>query len=427
EICLTASSIFTLSKGELEVLAWNQSAKFFDGTGPKKVEVPPRVGRDVFRAGQAKKIDWIAHYVANHPGLHEDDIIMYTDAWDVTIQADMSAVGTVLTRLTGGRRGILFNAEPSCGDSFELPGPYGDYLRSSKFDVQLAPSAPIQSVPGPHICRHMMIKSSMHSAMGGPNWSLGSGGIVADVKTLRDFMLKVVEITNDQVARAMADPTVPLFEGDQISFQLAHPHLNVLVDTRSDVFMVSSFLTTQGAVEHYDNQNGCDADYFKDGVPSKLMWFETPHTPMILHFPGKVAAAGLRMGCVHTSTAPSTGVMAREAMNSNSHGELPEVLVWDDSATFFDGTSPKPPVNATNVDTLHAVRMGQAKKVPPPPSMLVLEQKEAMPDASLFPVGVVGIDWIAHYVTHHPNLHDDDIIVYTDAWDVVIQTDMSAV
>ncbi|RHY49238.1 hypothetical protein DYB34_011099 [Aphanomyces astaci] len=305
DICLTASSIFTLSNGELEVLAWNHSTMFFDGTSPTKVEVPPREGRDTFRAGQAKKvlhpsivppmssrtlarlqIDWIAHYIAHHPNLHEDDIVMYTDAWDVTIQSNMSSVGSVLHRLTNGRRGLLFNSEPCCGDSFGLPGPYGDYLRSTSFDVQLSPHEPTQRVPGPHICRQMLIKSSMYSEMGGPNWSLGSGGIVGDVKTFREFMLKVVHITNEQVARAVANPLVPLYEGDQISFQLAYPEINVIVDTRSEVFMVSSYLTTNGTVEHYDNVRGCDPDYFKDGVPSKLVWYGQQHVPMILHFPG---------------------------------------------------------------------------------------------------------------------------------------------
>ncbi|RHY19556.1 hypothetical protein DYB32_010211, partial [Aphanomyces invadans] len=318
EICLTASSIFILSQGELEVLAWDDSATFFDGTSPK----PPVNATNVdtlhaVRMGQAKKvppppsmlvleqkeampdaslfpvgvvgIDWIAHYVTHHPNLHDDDIIVYTDAWDVVIQTDMSAVGSILRRMTGGQRGLLFNSEPSCGDSFELPGEYGEYLRSASFDVHLSVADKhVRSVTGRDICRQMLIKSSMHSAMGGPNWSLGSGGIVGDVWTFRQFMARVVQVTTEQIERARADPTVPVFEGDQISFQLAYlrsPELNVLVDTRSEVFLVTSFMTLPGAVDHYDIDHGCSAtSFFRGGVPSKLRWFN--HTPMILHFPG---------------------------------------------------------------------------------------------------------------------------------------------
>ncbi|CAK4084011.1 unnamed protein product [Aphanomyces euteiches] len=286
EICLTGASIYTLSKGQLQILAWNHSTTFFDGTSPSSAN-SPRVGD--FRAGQAKKIEWIAHYILHHPDLHEDDVVMYTDAWDVAIQTDMSGVGNTLLKFTSGRRGIIFNSEPSCGDSFELLGGYGDYLRSrAAFDVQLQPDAPIFKVPGPHICRQMLIKSAMHSSMGGPNWSLGSGGIVADVKSLRTFMQRVVQVTDEQIERHLADPNnVPLFEGDQISFQLAYlrfPEINVMVDTKSEIFMVTSYMTTPGVVERMDNANGCAPDFYKDGAPSKHSWYG--HTPMILHFPG---------------------------------------------------------------------------------------------------------------------------------------------
>ncbi|KAF0700772.1 Aste57867_8725 [Aphanomyces stellatus] len=299
-ICLTATSVF-LSDGVLQVLAWNHSSRFFDGTSCG-AQCEPNAHGD-FRVGQQKKVHWLTHYFEHNQELDDDDLVLFTDAWDVVIQSDLRAITDRFLQQTDNQRGVIFNGEPTCGDSFAMPGAssnanqisffhlsqgqYGDQLRAASFPVQLASTHPVRNIQGTEICNMIAAKTSINSIAEGPNWSLGSGGIVGDVQSIRAFIRRVNQVHDEQQKKYETQLSPFFFYGDQISFQLAYvrfPEINVKVDTSGDIFFVTSHFIAPGDLDKFNLETGCSKDYFLNGQPSKLAWDGT--APLILHFPG---------------------------------------------------------------------------------------------------------------------------------------------
>ncbi|ETV92774.1 hypothetical protein H310_13001 [Aphanomyces invadans] len=284
EICLTATSVFQAGM-VLQVLAWDHSTEFFDHTSCGDPCKPNAEGD--FRVGQQKKVHWLSHFFEHNTDLHDDDLILFTDAWDVVIQRDLREITNVFLAQTNHDRGVVFNGEPGCGDSFTLPGMYGDQLRHGSFAVQLESTYPARMIQGDNMCNMIAAKTSMNSLSKGPNWSLGSGGMLGDVRSVRAFLRRVNQVHAEQLDKYSRHESPFFFYGDQIAFQLAYvrfPEINVKVDTSGDIFFVTSFFVTPGDLDHFSLHGGCDDAYFAHNTPSKLAWHGG--TPFFLHFPG---------------------------------------------------------------------------------------------------------------------------------------------
>ncbi|KDO17046.1 hypothetical protein SPRG_17257, partial [Saprolegnia parasitica CBS 223.65] len=148
-ICPLAASVY--SQGlVLGVLGWNYSDHFFDGTscGPP---CQANRGKDI-RIGQQKKLHWLHHYFEHHPNLHDDDLVLFTDAWDVIVNGDTATLASIFLKQTRGQRGVIFNGEPSCGDSFGIANPYGDKLRSKRWPIRLERSQNVRYASGHDMC-----------------------------------------------------------------------------------------------------------------------------------------------------------------------------------------------------------------------------------------------------------------------------------
>nr|AIG56501.1 secreted protein [Achlya hypogyna] len=283
EICVMASKLFSHGY-PMDVLAWNHSTTFFDGTSCGPPCSAEKNGE--FRHGQQKKLHWLLHYFVHSPDLHDDDLVLYNDAWDVVVQNDPSVLPHLFLKHTGGVRGVIFNSEPSCGDSFTLPSDYARTLRESFFEVRLDMSYPPRKIRGDNICNLIAAKTAINSKVAGPNWSLGSGGILGDVKSIRAFLLRVDQVRREQEALAATGVSVA-FEGDQVAFQLAYvrfPEINAKVDTSGEIFLVVSYLVAEGDLEFFNPKTGCEVGFMKSNRPSTLSWFQGP--PVFLHFPG---------------------------------------------------------------------------------------------------------------------------------------------
>jgi hypothetical protein len=283
-ICLVGTAVAQVG-GVLQVLAWDHSTKFFDGTS-----CGAQCGanlRQNFRVGQQKKTHWLHHYFENFE-LDDDDLVLFTDAWDVVVQASLAPLPELFLKQTKGQRGIIFNSEPECGDSFTLPIPYGDKLRSHWFDVRLRENDTIRTVIGTKMCREIKKKSQMSSIGTGPNLYLGSGGFLGDVKTVRAFLRRVKQVHSKQQALYDSGKSNLAFEGDQISFQLAYvlyPELNAMVDRNGEIFFVISNGVVDSTIfEHFNMRHGCTRDYFANRKGSVLSWSQS--IPIFFHFPG---------------------------------------------------------------------------------------------------------------------------------------------
>ncbi|EQC38805.1 hypothetical protein SDRG_03764 [Saprolegnia diclina VS20] len=284
EICLVAAAVHATGH-QLQVLAWNHSTNFFDNTSCG-AQCGANTAND-FRIGQQKKTHWLHHYVASHPDLHDDDLLLYTDAYDVVVQMPMDVLTQRFLRQTKGQRGILFNAEPTCGDSFTLGGDYGDHLRAASFDVRLNTSSPTRSVRGLDMCDEIRARSIATSFGTGPNLFLGSGGILGDVRSVRAYLRRVKQVHKMQQDAYDAGTSPFFFYGDQISFQLAYvqfPELNAQVDRDGDIFFVVSSSVAHGTFEHLTPHSGCAPSYFVNGSASILTW--SGSAPIFFHFPG---------------------------------------------------------------------------------------------------------------------------------------------
>ncbi|KDO18339.1 hypothetical protein SPRG_15286 [Saprolegnia parasitica CBS 223.65] len=279
EICLVAAAVHATGH-QLQVLAWNHSTNFFDNTSCG-AQCGANTAND-FRVGQQKKTHWLHHYLASHPDLHDDDLLLYTDAYDVVVQMPLDVLTQRFLRQTRGQRGILFNAEPTCGDSFTLGGDYGDQLRAASFD---------------------------HGT--GPNLFLGSGGILGDVASVRAYLRRVKQVHKAQQDAYDAGTSPFFFYGDQISFQLAYvqfPELNAQVDRDGDIFFVVSSGVGHGTFEHLTPNSGCSSAYYVNGSGSLLTW--SGSAPVFFHFPGGFkfmyasCARAVTAHLVHTAKQP---------------------------------------------------------------------------------------------------------------------------
>ncbi|RHZ02716.1 hypothetical protein DYB37_003474 [Aphanomyces astaci] len=284
-ICLLASSIFQ-DDALLEVLAWNYSSTFFDGS-TCGAACHGNQGNDN-RYGQQKKLHWLEHYVEKTSDLDDDDLVLFTDAWDVIVQANTQRLTELFLKHTQNQRGLIFNGEPTCGDSFNSEGIYGAKLRGKAWNIQVEPNQTPRLVGGNYMCSAIAAKTASNTLVPGPNWSLGSGGILGDVRSLRTFLRRVTEIRVAQEEEFKLHQTF-LFEGDQVLFQIAYltsPEINVKIDTAAEIFFVISYLIGPGDFNEYGGcaSTGCSPQYFHDGVPSKFAWNGVE--PVFFHFPG---------------------------------------------------------------------------------------------------------------------------------------------
>ncbi|OQR95484.1 hypothetical protein THRCLA_07820 [Thraustotheca clavata] len=284
EVCLVGSILYQ-SGHILQILAWNHSTRFFDNT-TCGVQCGANEGND-FRVGQQKKTHWLHHYIMHTNHLDDDDVILFTDSYDVIIQADVNELPNLFLKQTKDRRGIIFNSEPTCGDSFTLGGDYGDHLRNAVFGVQLYTNTPVKSVLGWHMCEQIEAKSIASSVGDGPNKFLGSGGFIGDVKTVREFLQRVKMVHKKQQDAFESGASPFFFYGDQISFQLAYvlyPELNAQVDRNGEIFFVVSSGVHFGIFENFLPNFGCTDNYFSNGIGSNLTWSHSK--PIFFHFPG---------------------------------------------------------------------------------------------------------------------------------------------
>ncbi|OQR96036.1 hypothetical protein ACHHYP_17199 [Achlya hypogyna] len=449
EVCQLAASIYQQGN-VLEVMGWNYSDKFFDGTScGARCHTPP--GNTNFRFGQEKKIYWLLHYFENKPDLHDDDLVLFTDAWDVIVNGDSTTLTSLFLKQTNHNRGVIFNGEPTCGDSFVIWGPYGDKLRNRNWRIQFEKGQTDRGISGNDMCSAIAAKTLSTTLVPGPNWSLGSGGILGDVRSIRAFLRRVHEIREAQEAEYHRSPHSSfLFEGDQILFQLAYlryPEINAKVDASAEIFFVLSYYITAGDFNEFTPGAGCTPNYMSNGTPSRFAWNQV--APVFFHFPGGYKymyrscanpTAAYRQGLgagqyfvdvdrgvqvpikseltaavapptllseldlddaafvvrkVHIVTLadnPTRKEICPLAASVYSQGHVLDVLGWNYSDTFFDNTTCGPACQANRGNDN---RYGQQKK----------------------------LHWLLHYFERHPNLHDDDLVLFTDAWDVIVNGD----
>ncbi|RLO07929.1 hypothetical protein DYB28_006076 [Aphanomyces astaci] len=118
-------------------------------------------------------VHWLTHYFEHNADLHDDDLILFTDAWDVVIQRDLREFTAVFLAQTNHQRGVIFIGEPGCADSFTLPGDlvgsfvgiHGDQLRHGAFTVQLDSTYPERTIQGDNMCNMIAAKTSMNSTI----------------------------------------------------------------------------------------------------------------------------------------------------------------------------------------------------------------------------------------------------------------------
>ncbi|EQC36071.1 hypothetical protein SDRG_06806 [Saprolegnia diclina VS20] len=286
-ICHLAASIYQQGN-VLEVLGWDHSDTFFDGAScGARCKTPPE-GTDMLRFGQEKKLHWLLHYFELKPDLHDDDLVLFTDAWDVIVNGDTTTLTDLFLRHTNHKRGVIFNGEPACGDSFTLPTEYGEKLRRRSWRVQLERDQNPRMIRGDNVCNAMAAKTLSSAHIPGPNWSLGSGGILGDVRSIRNFLRKVHEIRREQEVLFEKDPQHAfLFQGDQILFQLAYlqsPEINTKVDASGEIFFVISRLVADGDFDEFSPARGCTRNYMARGRASVYAWNRV--APVFFHFPG---------------------------------------------------------------------------------------------------------------------------------------------
>ncbi|KDO17047.1 hypothetical protein SPRG_17258 [Saprolegnia parasitica CBS 223.65] len=286
-ICHLAAAIYQQGN-VLEVLGWDQSDTFFDGTSCGARCKTPLEGAEQVRFGQEKKLYWLLHYFEHKPDLHDDDLVLFTDAWDVIVNGDTTTLTDLFLRHTKHARGVIFNGEPACGDSFTLPSEYGDYLRRRSWRVQLERDQNPRLIRGDSVCNAMAAKTLSTAHIPGPNWSLGSGGILGDVRSFRSILRKVHQIRREQEELFAKDPhRAYLFQGDQILFQLAYlqsPEINVKVDASGEIFFVISHLVADGDFDEFSPAKGCTRNYMAHGLASVYAWNRI--APVFFHFPG---------------------------------------------------------------------------------------------------------------------------------------------
>ncbi|RQM23132.1 hypothetical protein B5M09_004682, partial [Aphanomyces astaci] len=75
----------------------------------------------ISKVGVSAGVHWLTHYFEHNADLHDDDLILFTDAWDVVIQRDLRELTAVFLAQTNHQRGVIFIGEPGCADSFTLP------------------------------------------------------------------------------------------------------------------------------------------------------------------------------------------------------------------------------------------------------------------------------------------------------------------
>jgi hypothetical protein len=282
-ICLVGTAVAQVG-GILQVLAWNHSTTFFDGTSCG-AQCKANFQKDL-RVGQQKKTHWLHHYFEKY-SLNDDDLVLLTDAWDVVIQASLEQLPALFLKHTKGQRGVIFNSETVCGDSFAIWGSYGDHLRKSLVDVQLGENDTIRKVRGSEMCNEIKKKSELSSIGTGPNVYLGSGGFLGDVKTVRALLRRVKQVHSKQQSLYERGVVPFPYYGDQISFQIAYvmyPELNVKVDRNGEIFFVTSDGVMDNSFEHFNMREGCNDDYFANETGSVLSWSES--IPIFVHFPG---------------------------------------------------------------------------------------------------------------------------------------------
>jgi hypothetical protein len=284
QVCLLAAGAAQYGY-EVNMLGWNKSESFADGTSCGE---PCKLKHDVMKAHE-RKIYWQHDLTQKYAeyGIHDDDLIVFTDAFDVLIQSDPGRIADLFLQQTRNRRGVVFNGEPTIGSSFLLTGDYGDRLRRGQYEVRLATDQSPRNVSGNDLWKLMAAKTLMTAASNGPFFGLNSGIFVGDPVSLRTFFEHVLE-----VKKTMTDT-----RGDQILYQVAYvryPELNMVVDTAASISYVQSYLYRPGDVNLFSTrQEGnktvttCLAEeYLTAATPGSKIRFGTDSEPVFMHFPG---------------------------------------------------------------------------------------------------------------------------------------------
>jgi hypothetical protein len=275
-VCHIASAVLQAGV-PLRMLGWNHSARFFDHTS-----CGARCDANLehsHRLGQEKKVEWLHHLSGNYQkqGILPDDLILFTDAFDVIIQRPVTDVLKIFPLLTNHQKGIVLNGEPVCGDSFLLDSKYGKRLRRRNFEFKLNEDQDVRTIQGKDMCGLMASKTQSVSFHKGPNWSLGSGGFVGDPESLKLFFRRLLSVRSQMVE----------YQGDQILFQLTYlryPEINMFIDVAADLFLVMSPLIGNDDLEKFDAE-GCTEAFMNDTRPSALR--SSRKQPVFLHFPGE--------------------------------------------------------------------------------------------------------------------------------------------
>jgi hypothetical protein len=278
-ICLLGASLQKYGI-QLNVLGWNQSIHFADGTSCTSDGC--EVAEEDSPQSHARKIFWQHNLSQKYQeyGIHDDDLILFMDAYDVLMLSDPTRLTELYLRHTRNKRGIVFNGEPTCGNSFLLWGSYGKLLRGQKYQVQLRVDEEPRIFTGHEMCTVMMSKTLMNSVSNGPFFGLNSGLFIGDAKSLQQFFAKIMEV------RATINFE---YHGDQFLYQLAYlryPEINILIDTDASLFYTFSYLFRPGDVTGilFDK---CSKNFLQ-GKKNKVIVRYTHETePVFMHFPGR--------------------------------------------------------------------------------------------------------------------------------------------
>lgn len=244
-------------KMTLNVLGFRKSQRHFDGTPANASHM----------SSYMKKLHWMMHLTQH---AHEDDVLLFLDAFDSIAQQDLESVLPRFTQLLGGRRGVLFQGERNCFPFDQVKSRGGGWAVMANDDICVDPPAPRAGpfiIKGKDMCAlmsNMSATASGRSAPAGGAW-LNSGGYMGDVLSLRAMLAGCA---------AMQQRYPNAAGGDQTYAQLAlvtFPAINMHVDSDARIwFALQNYESGQvpgiGATE-------CDANYTPAPSHSLFMHF----------------------------------------------------------------------------------------------------------------------------------------------------------
>jgi hypothetical protein len=246
----------------LNVLGFRKSQRHFDETPANASHL----------SSYMKKLHWMRHLTQH---THEEDVLLFLDAFDSVAQQDLESLLPRFTQLLGGRRGVLFQGERNCFPFDQVRSRGGGWAVMANDDICVDPPAPRAGpyvIKGRDMCALMSNMSATATPTsakgaggGGSGLWLNSGGYMGDVLSLRAMLAG---------CRAMQQRYPKAAGGDQTYAQLAlvtFPAINMRVDSDSRIwFALQNYEAGQvpgiGATE-------CDANYTPAPSHSLFMHF----------------------------------------------------------------------------------------------------------------------------------------------------------